>query len=526
MGTRGFRAALACCCIAGFTIVSSPAHAAPGDLDRTFSGDGVAYLSPPGGGDSMYIREVALDSSGRVVIASGTNNGSATSVWEVARFLPSGAPDASFGGGDGRAGVTVVGFPKAMVLDGQGRIYVGGDIDTNGGGTGDARYAVVRFTPNGEVDAAWGGLDGDPAGFATTTINYSSDVYDLELDSQGRLVAAGRLSLADDTDYRMAVVRYTTTGDEDDSFDLNGVQGSDFPAYGQHVGIDGAGRIVVAGSDGGEVYVSRFTPAGADDLSFGPGGGRSFAVPGAGAFGVGGLLVAADGSVVTLSTPQFDPHPDELFGLDAAGNPFAIGGQARRTVNLGPGDNYVSDLERDASGRFLIAGQSDRPATKQSTVVRLRADGANDPAFGGGDGVGGEVSISSGLPTSSFFVSTAVDPVSGRIYAAGGNTPNGMLARIEATPRCGGKVPTIAGTPGKDKLKGTKGKDVIAGGPGKDKISGLGGKDFLCGEDGKDTLLGGGGNDKLIGGKGKDKLIGGRGKDKLKGGKGKDKQKQ
>ncbi len=87
---------------------------------------------------------------------------------------------------------------------------------------------------------------------------------------------------------------------------------------------------------------------------------------------------------------------------------------------------------------------------------------------------------------------------------------------------CAGKLTTIAGTDGNDKLVGTRRADVIAAGDGNDVIKGLAGNDTVCGGAGKDTELGGKGRDLLRGEVGKDKLKGGPGKDKLKGGPGDD----
>ena len=88
---------------------------------------------------------------------------------------------------------------------------------------------------------------------------------------------------------------------------------------------------------------------------------------------------------------------------------------------------------------------------------------------------------------------------------------------------CAGKVSTIVGTAGADKIAGTPRADVISSLGGNDKVKAGGGKDVVCGGGGKDTLFGQAGKDKLFGQAGKDKLNGGGGKDKLVGGGGKDK---
>jgi hypothetical protein len=72
------------------------------------------------------------------------------------------------------------------------------------------------------------------------------------------------------------------------------------------------------------------------------------------------------------------------------------------------------------------------------------------------------------------------------------------------TLRCFGRVPTIVGTPGNDRLRGTDKPDVIAGLGGNDTIVGLGGGDRICGGAGKDRIYAGADFDLIDGGAGID----------------------
>jgi Ca2+-binding RTX toxin-like protein len=88
--------------------------------------------------------------------------------------------------------------------------------------------------------------------------------------------------------------------------------------------------------------------------------------------------------------------------------------------------------------------------------------------------------------------------------------------------RCAGRLATIAGGAGSDRLVGTRRGDVIAGGSGNDRIRADGGNDLVCAGAGSDRVLGGQGNDRLLGQAGNDTLYGGRGQDILDGGRGND----
>ena len=81
---------------------------------------------------------------------------------------------------------------------------------------------------------------------------------------------------------------------------------------------------------------------------------------------------------------------------------------------------------------------------------------------------------------------------------------------------------TVAGGPGRNRLRGTGAADVICGLGGNDTLIGLGGNDVLRGGGGRDRLLGQAGRDQLYGGSGRDSMFGGSGDDLLAGGSGRD----
>jgi Ca2+-binding RTX toxin-like protein len=66
--------------------------------------------------------------------------------------------------------------------------------------------------------------------------------------------------------------------------------------------------------------------------------------------------------------------------------------------------------------------------------------------------------------------------------------------------RCDGRVATIVGTNGVDRIDGTSGDDVIATLGGGDAVNGRGGDDVICGGPGSDVVKGGPGDDRLLGG--------------------------
>jgi hypothetical protein len=145
--------------------------------------------------------------------------------------------------------------------------------------------------------------------------------------------------------------------------------------------------------------------------------------------------------------------------------------------------------------------------------------GSVDIAFGvsalpDGRLVAAGTSIIPGDPTTFNFAVARYDGgITGRISERLG---------ARASLRCQGKLVTIIGTNGDDRLRGTNGPDVIHGLGGNDLISGFDGGDIICGGRGRDRLLGGNGSDQLFGDGGNDRLYGERGRDTLDGGPGAD----
>lgn len=82
--------------------------------------------------------------------------------------------------------------------------------------------------------------------------------------------------------------------------------------------------------------------------------------------------------------------------------------------------------------------------------------------------------------------------------AAAGLT-SAAAAQAAGPAMCDGRLATIVGSPGDDRITGTSGADVILAHGGRDQVDGRGGDDRICGGAGADTILGGSGDDRLYG---------------------------
>jgi uncharacterized delta-60 repeat protein len=214
-------------------------------------------------------------------------------------------------------------------------------------------------------------------------------------------------------------------------------------------------------------------------------------------------------------------------------------------VSMG-GASFVSAAALQPDGKILVAGTANAQGVFGTIgVARLLPDGLLDKTFSGDgrayvdfEGVeqanaiaveedGGIVVVGTAGASASADGDIVVarlqgDPPLGGPGGPGGPGGGGPGGRGPTVLRCGGKLATLVGTRGKDRLRGSRRADVIVALGGNDSVKGGGGNDLVCGGSGNDNLAGEAGRDKLLGDAGDDKLGGGPGNDGLSGGLGKD----
>jgi uncharacterized delta-60 repeat protein len=124
-----------------------------GSLDTTFDGDG--KVTTPLGGDWAEARSIALDDSGRIVVAGSMRTSPTAYDFALARYNPDGSLDTSFHG-DGIVTTDIEGRDEGrdVVLDSFGRIIVSG---YTGPGYFTHDFAVVRYQPDGCLDSSFSG---------------------------------------------------------------------------------------------------------------------------------------------------------------------------------------------------------------------------------------------------------------------------------------------------------------------------------------------------------------------------------
>jgi len=534
-----------------------------------------------GNSSSQIATDSAVQSDGRIVMVGRTSSSGAGI---VARFLPNGKLDESFGTG-GHLLFDDKNF-DSVAVDGSDRIVIAGHAGDRG--------LVTRLLADGSPDPGFG-----IGGTTATRFDLSYDAPDQTPPENPRLNAVASLEdgsifaagtgrgCADYCEF-MLLLRLDAGGEP---IKVNGqVDGTDTKDSQQYSALDllPDGHLVTVeryeDSDGytssDYTTVRYFEPPAADGKvrlawrrtfatgANSPGGGGRVTPAGDGGF------YLASGTSIFKGTPA---GPDEDFGRNG------LAGFSRATFHVGSrsDDILAGDLAVDADGKLLVAGLYARStrygrlkSSSSGLLARLDPSGLPDPTFsnnglrrvGGTYGYDGRSLVLPRVLLTSpdrYVVTRSGTFRTGDVRFAlsafkGGDAPDAS---------CDGRTATWVGTPESDSVRvdsgviytgggddriyidGDSDDTVICAGSGEDRITMHGGTAFagpgddrvtglrkrekktreylrsdeeVHGGPGQDLIDGLAGDDRIHGDAGQDSIRGGQGDDDLFGGDGRD----
>jgi len=383
--------------------------AAPGDLDPSFRGTGVARTVIRGRAFGGFPVAVVRQDDGKLVVAGLSESRKAGSLTLV-RYQPDGTRDKQFGSsgivtpGRGKAAAAAVSEAAAVVQQADGKLVVAGSRSIGGDeGYVQTGFALVRYDARGRLDPSFG------AGTGTVITAFGSDIAvasALVQQADGKLVAAGTSGGA------LALVRYEPDGSVDPSFGT-GTGTVLTPGGGaQALTQQADGKLLAAGYRSGlfdSFSVVRYDSNGQLDPEFGAGTGIvSTPLPGVNGF-FSAILQQADGKIIAVGD-AFSSVGGGLsqsrfavvrYDTDGSLDPTFGGGMGIVTT-LVRGDAYAKASVQQPDGKIIVAGYSnvapiieyagfrtkDRcgveyvPCETQFTLVRYEIDGTLDKSFG------------------------------------------------------------------------------------------------------------------------------------------------
>jgi len=274
-----FHAICATAIALAFVVSGQTVLAVDGDLDPTFGTDGKVLTDFDHSTDIAYA--VAVQTDGKLVVVGTTyrDNDFSNEDFAVARYNPDGTLDKTFGVG----GKVQTDFPglaavaSSVVVQPDGKIVVAGGAFPLFTFLGD--FKVVRYNSNGALDTSFG-----DSGIVTTTFPEGSYAFDVALQADGKIIAAGTVFVdfnpgeSSNTDFALA--RYNPDGTPDATFGNGGHVSTDFfgledDAFSLLIQPDG--KIVAVGSanDPASFYdfaAVRYLSNGTIDTTFGVAG--------------------------------------------------------------------------------------------------------------------------------------------------------------------------------------------------------------------------------------------------------------
>ncbi|MFM1748665.1 MAG: hypothetical protein RLZZ188_2331, partial [Verrucomicrobiota bacterium] len=302
-------------------------------------------------------RFMTLQPDGKLLVVASSSTTGNGGIPVMARLNPDGSRDGSFIQPVLSANGSIFCPP---VVDGAGRIYVGGIFSTI---NGVARPAMARLNPDGSVDSSW-----VPSGF---TVGSTAQIRGLALQTQGAnagklLVAGGPLFVSTSSSVNRPVIRLDQNGAIDPSFTLVTQADAGMSPRPRLIEILGDDRFYVVGAS-----LARFTANGSVDTSYSrPSFSAEFfwmaAMPD------GKVIVSPEAGASVNGSPA-----SSLVRFTASGGVDSSFAAPPFNREIYPGRFAVL-----GDGKLLTWGSFDRVSgTPQPGIARFNVNGSLDTAF-------------------------------------------------------------------------------------------------------------------------------------------------
>lgn len=411
-----------------FVVLSAtPVASVPGELDPTFGGDG--RVTTPVVAVGSIANAVAIQPDGKIVAAGETLH--LYDRFALARYDPDGTLDPSFGD----AGTVTTRFRRWGGVANAIAVQADGKIVAAGGSFGIfPKFALARYLPDGTLDASFGG-DGRVRTFFTVDGAMGSAVA---IQADGKILVAGAAEAVGANGMSgFALARYNPDGSLDATFGADGTVTTDFPGgHASAIAIQANGKIVAAGEAGNRPALARYNPDGSLDATFDGDGMVTTEVVCCPVFvGANAVAIQPDGRIVTAGE-HFECFGGGGFSCEsffilaryeadgALDSTFGTGGLTFGVFGI------ANALALQADGKIVAAGTLG--SGKKFALARYNADGTLDMSFGG-DGR----RFIDFTNNADFGQGVAID-ADGRIVMVGGAAvfgphPRFALARFQAT---------------------------------------------------------------------------------------------
>jgi uncharacterized delta-60 repeat protein len=328
---------------------------------------------------------MAVQADDKIVLV-GWANGPTDSAFAVLRYTPDGQLDAGFGdGGKAWVGQGILTQAASVAIQPDGRIVVAGMTQT-----GD--FGVARLDSEGILDPSFGS-----GGIVTTRFTNGVDqAFGVAVQTDGKIVVAGCAQCFSTNESRdFALARYAQDGSVDAGFGSMGLVRTDFASGQDDAGavmLQPDGKIVAAGESappGGRFHIAlaRYDESGLLDQTFGSSGQVLTEVAESAAANV--VLLQPNRRIVAVGTAQIGSYVRfALVRYRSNGmldGTFGPRGHPGRVITaFGEENDFVGGAVLQPDGRIVVSGWGRAVDGRGSDALlaRYQLDGRPDPTFG------------------------------------------------------------------------------------------------------------------------------------------------
>ncbi|HJZ24578.1 MAG TPA: hypothetical protein VJ201_09090 [Candidatus Babeliales bacterium] len=355
-----------------------------GDLDKTFGINGIIKTNLPGNG---IARSMKLQPDGKIVVV-GTLSGD----FILTRYDAQGNLDKTFNpqGLNGAIPGTII--TDLGETDIATELTIQKDKKILVAGSSNARFALVRYLPDGTIDKTFNPQSEGKSQPGTNIVNLgsSSFVTSMATNIENKTVVAGYTGPLGKRNF--ALIRFDSQGTIDQkTFNPQGIEskkpGVVYVDFGgddlaSSILIQPDGKILISGTSSRSIALARLNQDGSSDSTFNPINTGKVITDLGGVDLATFIKLQSDGKILVACSSKtnfilvrYTAHGE----LDNTFNPQGL--KPGVVITQVGGDSFVTDIGIQYDGKIILLGSTGTFGNRKFTLIRYTKDGKIDGTF-------------------------------------------------------------------------------------------------------------------------------------------------